>query len=67
MIVLVVCFGAHAGENDLPIDSANSDALDDIVNLQREGFDEKKIRNIIFHLDKLGKIKRINRRNYLAV
>ena len=31
------------------------------------GFDEKKIRNIIFRLDKLGKIKRINRGIYTAV
>ena len=31
------------------------------------GFNEKKIRNIIFRLDKLGKIKRINRGIYTAV
>ena len=31
------------------------------------GFNEKKIQNIIFRLDKLGKIKRINRGIYTAV
>jgi len=32
----------------------------------RTGFNDKKIRNIIFRLDKLGKIKRISRGIYLA-
>jgi hypothetical protein len=31
------------------------------------GFEEKKIRNIIFRLDKLGKIERVNRGTYRAV
>lgn len=31
------------------------------------GFEEKKIRNIIFRLDKIGKIKRISRGIYVAV
>ena len=31
------------------------------------GFNEKKIRNIIFRLDKLGKIKRVDRGTYTAV
>lgn len=33
----------------------------------RTGFNEKKIRNIIFRLDKIGKIKRISRGIYVAV
>jgi hypothetical protein len=32
----------------------------------RTGFDDKKIRNIIFRLDKIGKIKRIRRGIYVA-
>ena len=31
------------------------------------GFEEKKIRNIIFRLDKIGKIKRVSRGIYVAV
>ena len=31
------------------------------------GFEEKKIRNIIFRLDKLGRIKRVDRGVYTAV
>lgn len=31
------------------------------------GFEEKKIRNIIFRLDKIGKIKRVGRGIYTAV
>jgi hypothetical protein len=33
----------------------------------RTGFNEKKIRNIIFRLDKIGKIERISRGTYVAV
>ncbi len=33
----------------------------------KTGFDEKKIRNIIFRLNKLGKIKRKNRGIYVAI
>ncbi len=33
---------------------------------KQTGFDDKKIRNIIFRLDKLGKIERISRGIYLA-
>jgi len=33
---------------------------------KRTGFNDKKIRNIIFRLDKLGKIKRIRRGIYVA-
>lgn len=33
----------------------------------RTGYNEKKIRNIIFRLDKIGKIKRISRGIYVAV
>jgi len=33
----------------------------------RTGFNEKKIRNIIFRLDKIGKIQRISRGIYVAV
>ena len=32
----------------------------------KTGFGEKKIRNIIFRLDKLGKIKRVNRGIYVV-
>jgi hypothetical protein len=32
IVISVFCFGACAGDNNLPIESANSDALDDIVN-----------------------------------
>ena len=32
----------------------------------KTGFDEKKIRNIIFRLNKIGKIKRISRGIYIA-
>ena len=32
----------------------------------RTGYNEKKIRNIIFRLDKIGKIKRISRGIYVA-
>jgi predicted Rossmann fold nucleotide-binding protein DprA/Smf involved in DNA uptake len=34
--------------------------------LDKTGFDEKKIRNIVFRLNKLGKIKRKNRGMYVA-
>jgi hypothetical protein len=34
---------------------------------EKTGFDEKKIRNIIFRLNKLGKIKRKTRGTYIAV
>jgi predicted Rossmann fold nucleotide-binding protein DprA/Smf involved in DNA uptake len=34
--------------------------------LDKTGFDEKKIRNIMFRLNKLGKIKRKNRGLYVA-
>jgi len=34
---------------------------------ERTGFDEKKIRNIIFRLNKIGKIKRKSRGIYIAV
>ncbi len=38
------------------------------ASLQRKtGFDEKKLRNIIFRLHKLGKIKRVSRGVYTAV
>ena len=33
----------------------------------RTGFDDKRIRNIIFRLDKIGKIKRIRRGIYVAL
>jgi hypothetical protein len=33
----------------------------------RTAFNEKKIRNIIFRLDKIGKIKRVSRGTYVAV
>lgn len=33
----------------------------------RTGFDEKKLRNIIFRLDKIGKIRRKSRGVYIAV
>jgi hypothetical protein len=33
---------------------------------ERTGFDEKKIRNIIFRLNKIGKIKRKSRGIYIA-
>jgi len=33
---------------------------------RRTGFNDKKIRNILFRLDKLGKIKRIRRGVYIA-
>ena len=33
----------------------------------KTGYDEKKLRNIVFRLYKLGKIKRVGRGKYLAV
>jgi len=40
----------------------------DFASLQsKTGFDEKKLRNIIFRLHKLGKIKRVSRGLYEAV
>ncbi len=32
----------------------------------KTGFDEKKVRNIVFRLNKLGKIKRVGRGKYIA-
>ena len=34
---------------------------------EKTGFDDKKIRNIIFRLDKIGKIKRVSRGVYIAL
>ena len=34
---------------------------------QKTGFNDKKIRNIIFRLDKIGQIKRIRRGVYVAI
>ena len=59
--------GMTASDTVLEIIKENGD---DGVNfaeiLGKTGFDDKKIRNIIFRLNKLGKIKRKNRGIYVA-
>lgn len=35
--------------------------------IAKTGFDEKKVRNIVFRLNKLGKIKRVGRGKYTGV
>jgi len=68
--------GSLRGRVDQPRMTASNEVFDVVqeyeegVNFaeiqKRTGFNDKKIRNIIFRLDKLGKIKRIRRGIYVA-
>lgn len=62
---------------DGPVAATASDTVLDIIQKSRKGvgfadikaqtgFEEKKLRNIIFRLDKLGRIKRISRGIYTS-
>ncbi|ABW68517.1 hypothetical protein Dole_2714 [Desulfosudis oleivorans Hxd3] len=58
----------HGSATDMVFASiTRSKKGDGFTNIQKKtGFDEKKIRNIIFRLHKLGKIKRVGRGKYVA-
>ena len=68
--------GSMRGRVGQPRMTASNEVLDvikehqegvDFAGIQkRTGFNDKKIRNIIFRLDKIGKIKRIRRGIYVA-
>ena len=55
-----------ASDSVLEVIKASRDGIDFADIRQRIGYDDKKLRNIIFRLNKTGKIRRIRRGIYMA-
>jgi hypothetical protein len=56
-----------ASDNVLEIIKASRDGIGFADIRERVGYEDKKLRNIIFRLSKIGKIRRIRRGIYLAI
>lgn len=56
-----------ASDSVLEVIKASRDGIDFADIRQRIGYEEKKLRNIIFRLNKTGKIRRIRRGIYTAI
>ncbi|MDF1594039.1 MAG: hypothetical protein P1P89_21230 [Desulfobacterales bacterium] len=56
-----------ASDSVLEVIKAAKDGIDFADIRQRIGYEEKKLRNIIFRLNKTGKIRRIRRGIYIAI
>jgi len=60
-------FVKTASDSVLDIIKASKDGIDFADIRQRIGYEDKKLRNIIFRLNKTGKIRRIRRGIYTAI
>jgi len=56
-----------ASDSVLEVIKASRDGIDFADIRRRIGYEEKKLRNIIFRLNKTGKIRRIRRGIYIAI
>ena len=56
-----------ASDSVLEVIKASRDGVDFADIRQRIGYEDKKLRNIIFRLNKTGKIRRIRRGIYMAI
>jgi hypothetical protein len=56
-----------ASDSVLEVIKASRDGIDFADIRQRIGYEDKKLRNIIFRLNKTGKIRRIRRGIYIAI